>query len=157
MKTKLYSIILLSLVVLSCSKKEDEDNDVYSCEVDYVHFIDNITARVNFIVSLNGVEKNYIVDQSYRKQGNTFEIGDEVVNIENFIQTGDEARFDFYYGENLGPFCMELFNAIPMHQHEAFNATAELDPTSKMLENGRLKENQVLKGSSQQLNNNLVA
>ena len=86
MKTKLYSIILLSLVILSCSKKEDEDNDVYSCEVDYVHFIDNITARVNFIVSLNGVEKNYIVDQSYRKQGSTFEIGDGVVNIENFIR-----------------------------------------------------------------------
>ena len=145
MKTKLYSIILLSLVVLSCSKKEDEDNDVYSCEVDYVHFIDNITARVNFIVSLNGVEKNYIVDQSYRKQGSTFEIGDGVVNIENFIQTGDEARFDFYYGENLGPFCMELFNAIPMHQHEAFNATAELDPTSKNVGKCKIKRKSSIK------------
>ena len=113
--------------------------------MDYVHFIDNTTARVNFVVSLNGVEKNYIVDQSYQKQGDTFQIGDGLVNIENFVQTGDEARFDFYYGENLGPFCMELFNAIPMHQHEAFNAEAELDLNSKNVGKWKIKRKSTLK------------
>ncbi|MGB2043055.1 MAG: hypothetical protein ACPH4N_03040 [Flavobacteriaceae bacterium] len=145
MKTKIFSILLLSLVYLSCSKKEDEENEVYSCEVDYVHFVDNTSARVNFIVSLNGVEKNYIVDQSYQKQGDTFQIGEGLVTIENFTQTGDEARFDFYYGENLGPFCMELFNAIPMHQHEAFNAEAELDLNSKNVGKWKIKRKSTLK------------
>ena len=144
MKNYLLCLLLLSLFYISCAKKDDQA-PAYSCEADYVHFIDANTARINFIVSLEGVKKNYIVDANYQKQNNNFDIGDQLINIENFSQQGDEASFDFYYGSNLGPFCMQLFDAIPMHTHEAFNAEANLDLNSKNVGKWNIKRKRSIK------------
>lgn len=143
MRSSLICMLFLP-VIFSCAKKDDQ-KPVYSCEADYVHFIDFNTAQINFIVSLEGVEKNYIVDANYQKQDNNFEIGDQLINIENFTQQGDEASFDFYYGANLGPFCMQLFDAIPMHTHEAFNAEANLDLNSKNVGKWNIKRKRSIK------------
>lgn len=138
MKSYLLCLLLLSLFYMSCAKKDDQA-PAYSCEADYIHFIDANTARINFIVSLEGVEKNYIVDANYQKQNNNFDIGDDLIAIENFTQRGDAASFDFYYGANLGAFCKQLFNAIPAHTHQAFNADADLDLNSKNVGKWKIK------------------
>ena len=58
-------------------------------------------------------------------ENRNYTIGDDLVRLENFNINDNEAMFDFYYGENLGPFCASLFERLPAHDHTAFTAQAE--------------------------------
>ena len=74
---------------------------------------------------MEGETKYFSVLEKYTANNRLITIGDKLIHVNDFTSKGDKATFDFYYGENLGPFCMELFSAIPMHPHDAFNAEAD--------------------------------
>lgn len=142
MKFRTYLFVFI-LFLVSCTK-ENTDNDDFVCKVDYVQFINSTSAKVNFTVSKDGVEKNYLVDNTYSKENENYFIGDELVRIENFIQNGSEATFDFYFGENLGPYCMSLFEAVPPHQHDPFNAEAEREDSDKTIGKWKIKKKAII-------------
>ena len=135
MKKKLLYLSMV-LICLACQK----DNEInFSCDVDYVEIIDGTTARVVFEVTQDNTVKNYTVDSNYTRRENDYIIGDQLVVLENFVVDGNEATFDFYYAENLGAFCADLFNAVPPHDHEAFTAQAEKSLTGKGIGKWKIK------------------
>ena len=75
-------------------------------------------------------------------------IGDKLIYVNNFLAKDQKATFDFYYGENLGPFCMELFSAIPMHSHDAFNAEADRVDYSKNVGKWKVKKVRTLSSNT---------
>lgn len=125
-----FLVIFLVLFLSSCSTEDIIDSE-FSCSVDYIEFTSSTNAIVKFDVSHMGESASYFVDAAYVTNGNDYYIGDSLVNILGFSSKGSSATFDFEYGSSLGPFCMELFEAIPMHSHDAFAATAERSDTSK--------------------------
>lgn len=135
--------LLFAFLFLACSKKED-DSSSFLCEVDYVQFIDATSARVNFVVTHQDQQKNYLVNNTYSQKGQNFTVGEDLVRIENFVQKGNEATFEFYFGENLGPYCTTLFDAVPPHQHDPFNAEAELDTSAKGIGKWKIKKKRVI-------------
>ena len=62
------------------------------------------------------------------------------VNIYNFIANGNEAKFDFEYGANLGAFCAELFPNIPSHDHNPFAAEALKSLSGKNIGKWKIKK-----------------
>ncbi len=138
-KKQIYFVAML--LCLAC-QKDNETN--FSCEVDYVEIIDATSARVAFVVTQDNVARNYIVERSYSLSNRNFSIGDQLVSLENFAIDGNEATFDFYYGENLGPFCADLFNAVPPHEHQAFSAEAEKILSGKGIGKWKIKQKRVL-------------
>ena len=123
----------ISFFLNNCSNDEDElvDTTQFECKVDTISFLSDSTkiisdeVEVVFAVSLEGETKYFSVFEKYITSNGLITIGDKLIYVNDFISKGDKATFDFYYGENLGPFCMELFSAIPMHSHDAFNAEAD--------------------------------
>ena len=96
----------------------------WDCNIDYIQITGDGTASVNFTVSLGGLQKHHLVDTKVVRQGNDYYIGDGLVNILGFETSnrGTKGVLTFQYGHNLGPFCTKLFDSIPMHAHNAFNA-----------------------------------
>ena len=123
--------LLLLLVLLFSSCTVDEllelgvSQEVFTCQVSTVEFVSAAAINVKFDVSLLGVTKSYVVEQPYIEENGLITVGDSLIYINDFSAKGNKATFDFYYGENLGPFCVDLFSAIPMHPHDAFAAEAD--------------------------------
>ena len=117
--------------------------------MDTVSFLSESTSKsgrveVVFSVSLAGETKFYNVTENYTVNNQLMTIGDNLIHINEFTAKGETATFDFYYGENLGPFCMELFSAIPMHSHNAFNAEADRVISEKNLGKWKIKKKRQL-------------
>ncbi len=131
---RLFLIFLSISFLYNCSNDDDDEvveTTQFECKVDTISFLSDSTkiisdeVEVVFAVSLEGETKYFSVFEKYITSNGLITIGDKLIYVNDFISKGDKATFDFYYGENLGPFCMELFSAIPMHTHDAFNAEAD--------------------------------
>jgi len=146
------SICILSFaLIISCSKENDELVQVqFICTVDYVEFTSDVSANVKFDVVVDGISDSYIAKHSYSTQNSNYLIGDNIVNIYNFLQNGNEANFDFEYGLNLGAFCAELFPNIPAHEHNPFAAEAIKDLNGKNLGKWKIKKKTTLKSIDKQ-------
>ena len=146
------SVCVLSFIPFnSCSKENEELAEAqFICTVDYVEFTSDVTANVKFDVIVDGISDSYIAKHSYSTQNSNYLIGDNIVNIYNFIQNGNEASFDFEYGLNLGAFCAELFPNIPAHEHNSFAAEAIKDLTGKNLGKWKIKKKTTLKSIDKQ-------
>lgn len=146
------SICILSFaLIISCSKENDELVQVqFICTVDYVEFTSDVSANVKFDVIVDGISDSYIAKHSYSTQNSNYLIGDNIVNIYNFLQNGNEANFDFEYGLNLGAFCAELFPNIPAHEHNPFAAEAIKDLNGKNLGKWKIKKKTTLKSIDKQ-------
>jgi len=146
------SICILSFaLIISCSKENDELVQVqFICTVDYVEFTSDVSANVKFDVVVDGISDSYIAKHSYSTQNSNYLIGDNIVNIYNFLQNGNEANFDFEYGLNLGAFCAELFPKIPAHEHNPFAAEAIKDLNGKNLGKWKIKKKTTLKSIDKQ-------
>jgi len=146
------SICILSFILIySCSKENDELVQVqFICTVDYVEFTSDVSANVKFDVVVDGISDSYIAKHSYSTQNSNYLIGDNIVNIYNFLQNGNEANFDFEYGLNLGAFCAELFPNIPAHEHNPFAAEAIKDLNGKNLGKWKIKKKTTLKSIDKQ-------
>ena len=122
-------LLLLVLLFSSCTVEDilefDSSADVFTCQVSTVDFVSAGSVNVVFDVSLFSVTKSYTVEQSYVEQNGLITVGDSLIYINDFYSKGNTATFDFYYGENLGYFCLDLFSAMPAHNHDAFSAEAE--------------------------------
>ena len=73
-------------------------------------------------------------------------IGDDVINILNFVQKGNEATFDFEYGSNCGPICKNLFENIPTHEHFTLSVEAEKSLSDKVVGKWKVKSASVNTG-----------
>ena len=148
----LLSICILSFILIySCSKENDELVEVqFICTVDYVEFTSDVSANVKFDVIVDGISDSFIAKHSYSTQNSNYLIGDNIVNIYNFLQNGNEANFDFEYGLNLGAFCAELFPNIPAHEHNPFAAEAIKDLNGKNLGQWKIKKKTTLKNIDKQ-------
>jgi len=148
----LLSICILSFILIySCSKENDELVEVqFICTVDYVEFTSDVSANVKFDVIVDGISDSFIAKHSYSTQNSNYLIGDNIVNIYNFLQNGNEANFDFEYGLNLGAFCAELFPNIPAHEHNPFAAEAIKDLNGKNLGKWKIKKKTTLKSIDKQ-------
>ena len=148
----LLSICILSFILIySCSKENDELVEVqFICTVDYVEFTSDVSANVKFDVIVDGISDSFIAKHSYSTQNSNYLIGDNIVNIYNFLQNGNEANFDFEYGLNLGAFCAELFPNIPAHEHNPFAAEAIKDLNGKNLGQWKIKKKTTLKNIEKQ-------
>ena len=136
--------LVLVLLFVSCTVDELHDQD-FVCTVDYIEFDTNGIARVKFDVEYAGLKDSYILEQTLVADGTDYYIGDNLVNIKGFTAKGsNEATFTFEYGENLGPFCVELFSAIPMHTHDNFAAEAERVITGKATGRWKIKKKTTL-------------
>lgn len=146
------SICILSFaLIISCSKENDDLVQVqFICTVDYVEFTSDVSANVKFDVIVDGISDSYIAKHSYSTQNSNYLIGDNIVNIYNFLQNGNEANFDFEYGLNLGAFCAELFPNIPAHEHNPFAAEAIKDLNGKNLGKWKIKKKTTLKSIDKQ-------
>ncbi len=156
---RLFTRLTFSVIVLffyGCSKEsEDPIDDIqYECSVDTISFISNSTesksdkVEVVFSVSLKGETKYFTVIEKYNTINSLITIGDKLVHINDFSSKEDKATFDFYYGENLGPFCMELFSAIPMHPHDAFNAEADRVDSDKNAGKWKVRKKRTLSSNN---------
>jgi len=139
------------LILISCSSENDELVETqFICTVDYVEFTSNSSAFVKFDVIVDGISDSFIAEHSYSTQNSNYLIGDNIVNIYNFIQNGNEASFDFEYGLNLGAFCAEIFPNIPAHEHNPFAAEAIKDLNDKNLGKWKIKKKTTLKSIDKQ-------
>jgi hypothetical protein len=141
------------ILLFTCGKGDNDtdivdniDNinqDFFECTVDYVQFVDEENAIVRFETSL-GKETNYFYGRyTYTKEGNNYTIGDDIVYINNFQTVSDkEAKFRFIYGESLGDFCAQVFEELPVHIHQNFDAEAELEilPTERVVGKWKIKK-----------------
>jgi hypothetical protein len=146
-----YLYIIVFLITFSCSKENEEIAEVqFICTVDYVEFTSDVSANVKFDVIVDGISDSFIAKHSYTSQGTNSYIGDNIVNIYNFNENGNEANFDFEYGLNLGAFCAELFPNIPFHEHNPFAAEATKDLDGKNLGKWKIKKKTPLKSIDKQ-------
>ena len=132
------NLLIIIFIFYSCSKVTTEDN--FLCTVDYVEFVDETNVIVKFDTSLDGITKSYFGNYNYVQNKNNFYIGDQLVNITNFVEEENNATFTFEYGENLGFFCATLFEILPEHIHFTFDAEAEKDPTGKTVGRWKIKK-----------------
>jgi hypothetical protein len=125
-------VVIICLILLGCSSNNDEVVEAqFVCTVDYIEFTSDESAIVKFDVIVDGISDSFTAKHSYTTQNSNYFIGDEIVNIYNFVNKGNKATFDFEYGSNLGPFCAELFSNIPFHNHYPFAAEADKDASVK--------------------------
>ena len=121
------------------------------CTVDYVEFIDDSNVIVKFDTTFNGVTNSYYWRYNYVQDKNNYFIGDKLVNIYNFFQEGNDATFTFEYGENLGFFCIPLFEFLPEHIHFTFDAEAEKELSGKTVGRWKIKKRNNLREKSNTL------
>ena len=144
MKIKfLYRIFLVFAITIAfgCEKNDiGEIDPIYTCRVDTVSFKESSIAEVTFLVSLGQDISYHTVEEEYIMENNLITIGNELVFINNFVERSNSAIFDFYYGENLGPFCQDLFSAIPIHTHDAFRAEAERVISGKVVGKWKIRK-----------------
>ena len=139
--------ILTSLVLIySCEKEDINDKNhenFFECTVDFIQFVDDQNAVVRFETTLGNQTNYYYGRYHYIKDGNDYAIGDDLVYIRNFESTAKGgATFRFVYGESLGFFCAQIFETLPVHIHQNFDAEAELDldPANKGVGKWRIKK-----------------
>ena len=127
-------LILLALFFISCNKETESviEEVAFECDIQAIGFISAAEAAVTFKVSL-ATDVNFPVKNGEItiNEDGQITIGDSLAHISDWKQesTG-RASFKFYYGKNLGPFCMEAFSAIPPHTHDNFRGTATLKADS---------------------------
>lgn len=139
------------LFLVGCSSDSDEVLETqFVCTVDYVEFTSDMSANVKFDVIVDGISDSFIAKHSYTTRNSNYLIGDNIVNIYNFIQNENEANFDFEYGVNLGAFCAGLFPNIPAHEHNPFAAEAMKDLSGKNLGKWKIKKKTTLKSIDKQ-------
>lgn len=139
--------ILTSLVLIYRCEKEDihdkNHENFFECTVDFIQFVDDQNAVVRFETTLGNQTNYYYGRYYYIKDGNDYAIGDDLVYIRNFESTAKGgATFRFVYGESLGFFCAQIFETLPVHIHQNFDAEAELDldPVNKGVGKWRIKK-----------------
>ena len=145
MKKSLFENLIISAVCLFfiCCEKENNIVDEFSCTVDYIEFKENSKAVVKFDITLNGVLKSSFLSDEYVFEEEHYLIGDDVINILNFVQKGNEATFDFEYGSNCGPICKNLFENIPTHEHLTLSVEAEKSLSDKVVGKWKVKKTSV--------------
>jgi len=145
MKKSLFENLIISAVCLFfiCCEKENDKVDEFSCTVDYIEFKENSKAVVKFDITLNGVLKSSFLSDEYVFEEEHYLIGDDVINILNFVQKGNEATFDFEYGSNCGPICKNLFENIPTHEHLTLSVEAEKSLSDKVVGKWKVKKTSV--------------
>jgi len=119
-------LLFIGLTFISCDGVDDDlDNDFYECTVDFVQFVDNENAIVRF---------------AYNFDDNDYAIGEDLVYIRDFQSTAKGgATFRFEYGEASGFFCAKVFEELPIHIHQNFDAEADLEVLPTDREVGRLR------------------
>ena len=140
---RLFLFLFFSLIV-NCSPEETEETE-FICTVDYIEIKLNNLAVVKFDVEYKGKKDSYILEQNFIQEESNYFIGDKLVNIMNFSAKGNQASFDFEYGKYLGPFCVDLFSDIPMHDHDAFIAEADKIITDKNIGRWKIKKKTSIK------------
>ncbi|MDC0643783.1 hypothetical protein OAP39_04220, partial [Flavobacteriaceae bacterium] len=142
MKKSLFENLIISAVCLFfiCCEKENDMVDEFSCTVDYIELKENSKAVVKFDITLNGVLKSSFLSDEYVFEKEHYLIGDDVINILNFVQKGNEATFDFEYGSNCGPICKNLFENIPTHEHLTLIVEAEKSLSDKVVGKWKIKK-----------------
>ena len=136
--------ILLMLSLIGCQRMNQEPVVAFECDVESIEFISDDVAEVVFIVTLEEQIQRYTVNQSYTNIDGEINIGEGLVYVSDFQATSSRATFDFYYGERLGPFCLELFDAIPVHNHVDFSAEATRSLSGKGVGKWRIVSKQNL-------------
>ena len=145
MKKSLFENLIISAVCLFFiyCEKENDMVDEFSCTVDYIELKENSKAVVKFDITLNGVLKSSFLSDEYIFEKEHYLIGDDVINILNFVQKGNEATFDFEYGSNCGPICKNLFENIPTHEHLTLIVEAEKSLSDKVVGKWKIKKTSV--------------
>ena len=142
------------LSLFTCGKGDNDDADIvhnidnidqdfFECTVDYVQFVDEENVIVRFEITLVKQTNYFYWRYSYIKDGNNYTIGDDIVYIVNFQTVSDkEAKFRFIYGGSLGFFCAQVFEELPVHIHQNFDAEAELEilPTERVVGKWKIKK-----------------
>ena len=134
-------LLFIGLTFISCDGVDDNlDNDFFECTVDFVQFVDNENAIVRFETTL-GEETNYYYGRfAYNFDDNDYAIGEDLVYIRDFQSTAKGgATFRFEYGEASGFFCAKVFEELPIHIHQNFDAEADLEVLPTDREVGRLR------------------
>ena len=125
---KLLSLLFVFTIVACGGDIDDVDDDFFECTVDFVQFLDEQNAIVRFETSLGNETNYYYGRYTYTVDGNDYFIGDDLVYIRDFQTTAKGgATFRFEYGETLGFFCAQIFQELPVHIHQNFDAEAELE------------------------------
>jgi len=109
-------LLFIGLTFVSCDGVDDDlDTDFFECTVDFVQFVDD--------------ETNYYYGRyAYDFDDNDYAIGEDLVYIRDFQSTAKGgATFRFEYGEALGFFCAQVFEELPIHVHQNFDAEADLE------------------------------
>jgi hypothetical protein len=136
-------LLFIFLTFISCGEDDDIDNNFFECTVDFVQFVDEENAIVRFETTL-GDETNYYYGRyAYNLNDNDYEAGDDLVYIRDFQSTSKGvATFRFEYGEALGFFCAQVFEELPIHVHQNFDAVADLEvlPTDKGVGRWKIKK-----------------
>jgi len=144
-------LVATFLFLIGCSSDNEEVLEAqFVCTVDYVEFNSDVSANVKFDVIVDGISDSFIAEHSFTTRNSNYLIGDNIVNIYNFIQNENEANFDFEYGLNLGAFCAELFPNITAHEHSPFAAQAIKDLSGKNLGRWKIKKKTTLKSIDKQ-------
>ena len=135
--------LLFMFVIVACDRNNDNHDDFFECTVDFVQFVDEQNAIVRFETSLGNETNYYYGRYTYTLDGNDYSIGDDLVYIRDFQTTAKGgATFRFEYGEALGFFCAQIFEELPVHIHQNFDAEAELEtlPTDKGVGRWKIKK-----------------
>ena len=138
-------LLFVGLTFLSCEGVDDYiDNDFFECTVDFIQFVDDENAIVRFETTL-GEETNYFYGRyAYDlDDDDDYAIGDDLVYIRDFQNTANGvATFRFEYGEALGFFCAQVFEELPIHIHQNFDAEADLEilPTDRGVGKWKIKK-----------------
>jgi hypothetical protein len=142
------SVLLLILILVSCQKDNDEviEEVAFECAVESISFISDTEAAVTFRISLETIQRFYAVNENLvTDKAGSFTIGNDLVHIDNWTEIdASNATFDFYYGENLGFFCMDEFSAIPNHDHENFEGSAIKVESGKAVGKWKIKKIRIL-------------
>jgi len=138
-------LLFVGLTFISCEGVDDDiENDFFECTVDFVQFVDDENAIVRFETTL-GEETNYFYGRyAYDlDDDDDYAIGDDLVYIRDFQNTANGvATFRFEYGEALGFFCAQVFEELPIHRHQNFDAEADLEilPTDRGVGKWKIKK-----------------
>ena len=128
---KLLCFLFVFTIVACGGDIIDIDDDFFECTVDFVQFVDEHNAIVRFETSLGNETNYYYGRYTFTVDGNDYSIVDDLVYIRDFQKTSKGgATFRFEYGDALGPFCKQIFEELPVHIHQNFDAEAELETQS---------------------------
>ena len=137
-------LLFIGLMFISCDGVDDDlDNDFFECTVDFVQFVDNENAIVRFEITLGEETNYYYVRYAYDLDDDDYAIGEDLVYIRDFQSTAKGgARFRFEYGKALGFFCAQVFEELPIHVHQNFDAEADLEvlPTDRGVGRWKIKK-----------------